>query len=138
MLPAVGEVSPLNVELFEAELSRRPDRAKVNFVLQGIKEGFRLPWDKPVTFKSPRRNKLSAYQHAGVIDVYLANEVRLCRMVGPFNSTPLQNLHMSSFGVIPKKDSRVNGTLQWIYPRLKATVSVMGLIQILGISSTSK
>ena len=43
MLPAVEEVSPLNVELFEAELSRRPDRAKVNFVLQGIKEGFRLP-----------------------------------------------------------------------------------------------
>ena len=46
---------------------------------------------------------MSAYQHAGVIDVYLANEVRLGGMVGPFNSTPVQNLHMSSFGVIPKK-----------------------------------
>ena len=28
MLPAVGEVSPLNVELFEAELSRHPDSRK--------------------------------------------------------------------------------------------------------------
>ena len=51
MLPAFGEVSPLNVELFEAELSHNPDRAKVNFVLQGIKEGFRLGCDKPVTLK---------------------------------------------------------------------------------------
>ena len=46
---------------------------------------------------------MSAYQHAGVIDVYLANEVSLGGMVGPFNSTPVQNLQMSSFGVIPKK-----------------------------------
>ena len=30
MLPAVGEVSPLNVELFEAELSCHLDKTKVN------------------------------------------------------------------------------------------------------------
>ena len=64
----------------------------VNFVLQGIKECFRLGCNKPVTFKSARRNKFSAYQHAGVmasIDVYLANEVRLGHVVGPFNSPPV-------------------------------------------------
>ena len=60
-LPAVNEVSPLNFELFEAELTLCPNRAKANFVLQGIKEGFRLDCDKPVTLKSARRNKLSAY-----------------------------------------------------------------------------
>ena len=103
MLPAFGEVSPLNVELFEAELGHNPYRAKVNFVLQGIKEGFRLGCDKPVTLKSARRNKLSAYQHAGVIDVCLANEVRLGRVVGTFDSPAVQNLHISSFAVIPKK-----------------------------------
>ena len=32
-LPAVREVSPLNFELFEAELTLYPDRAKVNSVL---------------------------------------------------------------------------------------------------------
>ena len=76
-MPAVREVSTLNFELFEPELTLYPDRAKANFVLQGIQEGFRLGCDKPVTLKSARRNKLSAYQHAGVIDAYLANEVRL-------------------------------------------------------------
>ena len=102
-LPAVREVSPLNFVLFEAELSLYPDRAKANFVLQGIKEGFRLGCDKPVTLKSARRNKLSTYQHSGVIDMYLANEVRLGRVAGPFDVPPVQDLHISSFGVIPKK-----------------------------------
>lgn len=32
-LPAVRDVSPLNFELFEAELTLYPDRAKVNSVL---------------------------------------------------------------------------------------------------------
>ena len=38
-----------------------------------------------------------------MIDVYLANEVRFSRVVGPFDSLPVQNLHISSLGVIPKK-----------------------------------
>ena len=85
MLPAVGEVSPLNVELFEAEFkSRHPDGAKVNFVLQGIEEGFRLGCDKPVILTSVTRNKLSAYQHARVMDVHLTNEVRLGECGGSF------------------------------------------------------
>lgn len=79
------------------------DKAKVNFVLQSIKEGLRLGCDKPVTLKSARKNKLLAYQHSGVIDVYLANEVRRGHVVGPFDSPPMQNLHISSFGVITKK-----------------------------------
>ena len=52
ILPAVGEISPLNFELFDAELTHHPDRAKVNFVLEGVKDGFRLGCDKPVTLKS--------------------------------------------------------------------------------------
>ena len=58
--------------------------------------------DKPVTLKSARRNKLSAYQHSWVIDVYLANETRLGRVAGPFDAPLMQDLHVSSFGVIPK------------------------------------
>ena len=59
--------------------------------------------DLVVTLKSARKNKLSAYQHLGVIDAYLANKVRLSRVGGPFDSPPVENLHISSFGVIPKK-----------------------------------
>ena len=101
--PAVGEVSPLNFDLFQAELIHHPDRAKVAFVLQGIKKGFRLGCVNPVTLKSAPRNKVSAYQHPRVVDAYLANEVRLGHVMGLFSSPPIQNLHISSFGVIPKK-----------------------------------
>ena len=103
IVSAVAEISPLNLELFEAELTHHPDRAKIHFVLEGINDGFRLGCDKTETLESAKRNKLSAYQHSGVIDAYLANEARLDRVVGPFDSSPVQNRHISSFGVIPKK-----------------------------------
>ena len=103
ILPATGEISPLNFELFEAKLRHHPDRAKVNFVLEGIKDGFSLGCEKPVTLKSAKRNKVSAYQHSGVIDAFSANKVRLGRVVGPFDSPPVQNLHISISGVTPKK-----------------------------------
>lgn len=38
-----------------------------------------------------------------MIDRYITNEVSLGRVAGPFPSPPLPNLHVSSFGVIPKK-----------------------------------
>ena len=38
-----------------------------------------------------------------MIDSYLANEVALHRVAGPFASPPFPNLHLNSFGVIPKK-----------------------------------
>ena len=74
-LPAVREVSPLNFELFEAELTLYPDRVDANFVLQGIEEGLtcRLGCDKPATLKSARRNKLSTYQHSSAIDAVTKN-----------------------------------------------------------------
>ena len=105
------------------------DKAKVNFVLQSIKEGLRLGCDKPVTLKSARKNKLLAYQHSGVIDVYLANEVRRGHVVGPFDSPPMQNLHISSFGVIPKKGQPV----KW-----RLIVDLSSHQGHSGISSTSK
>ena len=52
---------------------------------------------------SANKNKPSAYQHPKIIDDYLANEVSLRRVAGPFNVPPLPNLHISSFGVIPQK-----------------------------------
>ena len=41
--------------------------------------------------------------HAKVVDDYLANEVSRRRVASPFCSPPLQPLHISSFGILPKK-----------------------------------
>ncbi|KAK3726195.1 hypothetical protein QZH41_003183 [Actinostola sp. cb2023] len=51
---------------------------------------------------SAKRNKKSAEDQPAVIDEYLANEVALGRVAGPFSHPPIPSLHISSFGVIPK------------------------------------
>ena len=52
ILPAVGEVSPFQFDLFATELRRHPDKAKVNFVLQGISQGFRLGFEQTGSFEN--------------------------------------------------------------------------------------
>ena len=103
VLPSVASVSPLNVDQFARELINHPDQLQVSFVIEGLRYGFKLGFLHSFTLKSANKNKPSAYQHPKVIDDYLANEVSLRRVAGPFNVPPLPNLHISSFGVIPKK-----------------------------------
>ncbi len=54
------------------------------------------------SYPQHEKNKASAIAHPEVVDAYLQNEVALGRVAGPFVSTPLPTLHVSSFGVIPK------------------------------------
>ena len=96
---------PLVVKQFTWELRFHPQQPQVDFILDGIHHGFKLRFSPSQKLKSAKKNKLSAIQHASVIDAYLANEVSLGRVAGPFNSPPptFPNLQISSFGVIPKK-----------------------------------
>lgn len=96
-------VSPLKLEEFAGKLTKHPDRRLVAFALDGLRNGFRLGFQHSRKLKSAKKNKLSANQHPEAIDRYLANEVSLGRVAGPFPSPPFPNLHISSFGVIPKK-----------------------------------
>ena len=89
--------------MFARELASHPDQQQASYVLQGIKHGFRLGFQSSFPLKSAKQNKQSALLHANVVDEYLANEVMLGRVAGPFPVPPLPNLHISSFGVIPKR-----------------------------------
>ena len=102
-LPPVSSVTPLQADQFALELQHHPDRQLVNYVLDGISNGFRVGFSPSHKLKSAKSNKPSALQHAAVVDEYLAHEVSLGRVAGPFTSPPLPNLHISSFGVIPKR-----------------------------------
>ena len=73
------------------------------FVLEGLRFGFKLGFSPSQSLKPAKRNKPSAYEHPSVIDEYLATEVSLGRVAGPFASPPVPLLHVSSFGVIPQK-----------------------------------
>ena len=84
----------------------------VNFVLTVIKQkritgltsGFRLGIDpSAVSLQSAVQNMPSASPQPSVIDQYLLSEFEKSRVAGPFLISPIPNLHISRFGVIPKK-----------------------------------
>jgi len=102
-LPPVSKVTPLSVAQFALELEHHPDKSRVSYVLNGLLHGFKIGFKHTHSLKSSKRNKPSAYQHARVIDKYLANEVSLRRVAGPFPTLPMSDLQVSSFGVIPKR-----------------------------------
>ena len=95
-------VSPLKLQQFTTELQCHPDRSKVDYVLSGIAHGFNIGCSPQVQLTAARKNKASAYEHPEIVDAYLQNEVSLGRVAGPFETPPLPDLHISSFGVIPK------------------------------------
>ena len=88
-LSPVHRVSPLQLAEFQHELAHHPDRAKVQYVLDGIAHGFSSGFDASrVALQSSLRNMRSATEHPDVIDEYLATEIAKGRVAGPF-ATPL-------------------------------------------------
>lgn len=96
-------VSPLNPDAFAHELACHPDQRLVSYVIEGLHQGFKLGFHHSFKLKSAKCNKPSALQHPSVNDDYLATKVSHNRVAGPFMVSPIPNLHVSSFGVIPKK-----------------------------------
>ena len=102
-LHPVSVVSLLKVADFEQELAGHPDQSDVSYVINGLRHGFQLGFHHTLRLKPAKTNKPSARQHPSVIENYLANEVSLLRVAGPFASPPLPNLHISGFGFHTKK-----------------------------------
>ena len=72
-------------------------------MLNGLRHGFQLGFSPSQKLKSTKKNTPSAAQHPSVVEQYLANKVSLGRVAGPFSVPRYPNLHVSSFGVIPKR-----------------------------------
>ena len=111
ILPTVSQVSPLCATRFALELQQYPNQALVSEVHQELLQGFRLGFNPGLSLQSAKKNKVSAYQHPDIVDAYLANEVALGRVAGPFHSPPLPNLHVNSFGSYQRKAKLINGAL---------------------------
>jgi len=102
-LRPVGFVSPLVVSKFQVELCNRPDSAAVDYVMEGLKRGFRIGFSHAwCALKSASMNILHATRQPSVIDNYIQTEIACGRIAGPFPTSPY--LHISRFGVIPKNN----------------------------------
>ena len=96
-------VAPLQAQQFSGKLQFHPNRQQADFVLDGIRHGFKFGFSHTQQLKPAKKNKSSADQHASVINEYLTHEVFWGRVAGLFDSPPLLSLQVSSFGVIPKR-----------------------------------
>lgn len=102
-------MTPLQADQFALELQHHPDRQLVNYVLDGISNGFRVGFSPSHKLKSAKNNKPSALQHAAVVDEYLAREVSLGRVAGPFTSPLYPTYKLAASGLFQSGGSRESG-----------------------------
>ena len=94
--------TPLKEAQWERALERHPDREFVRWLLQGIREGFRIGYDRSNRCTPSKRNLGSARDDPLVVEQYLLKELELGRILGPFNPHSFGNIQISPFQVIPK------------------------------------
>ena len=98
-----SRVTPIDAHKLWRELCLHPDHVKVDYVISGLTNGFRLGFDpSAVSLQSTAHNMPSASLQPSVLDQYLLTE-REKGVPGPFLIFPIPNLHVSRFGMIPKK-----------------------------------
>ena len=124
---------PLVAEQFAWELRFHPQQPQVDFILDSIHHGFKLRFSPSQKLKSAKKNKLSAIQHASVIDAYLANEVSLGRVRGrplQFPPPPSPASKLVVLVSFRKMANQANGVSLWICLPPGGLVSMMGLAQM--------
>ena len=97
-------MTPLVYAEWEALLRRLPDQTYADFILSGLRHGFRIGFNRASPLRSAKRNMQSAYDHPEVVTHYLEEEVKAGRVLGPFSKVEADAAawQISKFGVIPK------------------------------------
>lgn len=99
-------VTPIQVAFFGSNLLHHEDQQYASWILRGLTEGFRIGFRRNgAALASSRTNMLSAMTHKDVVTSYLSKEMQAGRIVcvGPVEKAPELKVHISPFGVIPKK-----------------------------------
>jgi len=116
-----------------------PDQQAAQLIIQGISEGFCIGFDYTNhTLQSCDRNMVSARQHPQVVSDYLRQELDLGRISKLSSQDLVESLgiHISPFGVIPKRHKQANGVLYWICHLQKARTSMMASTKTLAACPT--
>ena len=91
----------IKVDKLQAYLHGYPFRTR-QYLIDGFRFGFSIDYVGPrINFSS--KNLVSAIANPSAVDEKLANEIKLGRIVGPFERQPFPVFHISPLGLIPKK-----------------------------------
>ena len=105
-LPAKASLisSPLKLNAWSDLHACHPDRAFVAYILDGIRQGFRISFEYSCHICYPaKKNMRSAADVPQVVSRYLNTECRLGRVV-VLDDELAQSVRTSPFGVIPKQE----------------------------------
>jgi len=76
VIPALTPVTtPLVADIWEAALRHHPDRAYAKCLVRGLREGFRIGFQRGTNLRSAKSNMPSTRLHPEVITHYIAKEV---------------------------------------------------------------
>lgn len=95
--------TPLNHQEWVRAMAGHPDHQLKVYLLTGIRHGFRIGVNPRQPLISATRNMPSAYTNPQPVTDYLKTELRENRIAGPLDSTHSGKIHVSRFGVIPKR-----------------------------------
>ena len=95
--------SPLQWETWKELLQEHSDRLYANYIVSGLREGFRIGFSYGTAKWKSSKNMESAWEHPDVVSRYLQKERDEGRVVGPFNPVDFPEVRISRFGIIPKK-----------------------------------
>ena len=78
--------SPLKWEAWTNKLESHPDQEYVQYIVAGIKQGFRIGFNyKNHRCNSAKSNMFSVVQHPQPIEVYISKEVAAGRIIAPMS-----------------------------------------------------
>ena len=91
------------IDSLALDLRCHPDSAFSSFILRGMAQGFHIGFDQSTCcLRSCSANHLSALANRTVVDVYIANEVTLGRLIGPLPQEVAVGVYVSPIGLVPK------------------------------------
>ena len=91
--------SPLSLQQWSEALSNHPDKQFVDYILAGLRDGFRIGFNRQSPLQAALSNMVSSKSE--IIEEYLARELSLGRMV---TQDSHEGIQISPLGIIPKKN----------------------------------
>ena len=99
-------LSPIKIEVLKKELSKFPDQNLVNFMINGLTEGFHTGIDPLPTKPLECRNLLTAVKDPDTVNRLISEETEKGYLIGPFDKIPYKCYRINPIGLAEGKYSK--------------------------------
>ena len=94
--------TPITIDVLASMLQNYPTKIDKQILAEGFLVGFNVGYEGP-RIPTNCRNLASTYIHENPLEQKLKKKLKLGRIAGPFSYRSLENLRISTIGLVPKK-----------------------------------